>query len=598
MRLPVSAASSYMTFILCAAFAAGAQETVSRSGELAYRGAESLTAQVCRVPSAAADPAVASANSTPIVVRALPSPTETCGDIAWDGSSLWVTDWQAGQLLRIDPADGHLLARLQAPCYRPRGLTWGAGRLYIADDFEGKIYVLDVATGRVVTTYVLPSGSALGLAWDGEALWVADDAGQTLQRLIPTDGTILSSLPAPDSEPGGLAYDGEYLWITARLRDRVYLADPRRQKIISSFDSPGPYPCGLAPADSGRVWLADFETGEIYLCAPRQAARYQTRDWRETSVRMTYRLDNHGPGRIVGAEVHFAIPDAELENQITTGEPTFFGPVQPEIWTDEWGQGIATFRVDAVPTDQSLEAGYEARAVVADLNYLIIPELVGRLDDIPRDIRERYTVEGDRLQVGSQIVRDTSRRVVGSETNPYWIARLLYEWVIDTLTYELGGGWDVPETLIQRGTGSCSEYTFLFIALCRAAGLPARYEAGTSLRGDDTSVDDVHHRWAEVYLPGYGWVPCDPSRGDSPVAGDRADAFGRLNNRLFITTHSGGGSRALAWTYNARATFATEGHCDFTEDEWVMWRRAKEEGAAIVPSRAQPNLDPRLGPLP
>jgi streptogramin lyase len=522
-----------------------------------------------------------------LVLRTLPSPTATPADLAWDGEALWVADWQEAELIRIDPADGRVLQRLAAPCYRPRGLTWAEGVLYVADDAEGRIFVFDPHTQRTLRAYPLPSRSALGLAWDGEALWVADDAQQTLQRLIPQDGTALTYFAAPTSEPGGLAFDGTYLWVTHRRRDRVYLVDPQTQKVLTSFDSPGPYPCGLAPAPEGRLWLADFEEGLLRLCAPREASSYQTSDWREAEICMTYRIENQGPGSIVDAVVNFAVAESELENQVLLEPLRYFGPVDPNIGSDQWGQMIATFRRSTIGPGERFEVGYRARAKIGRLNYILFPEKVGSLSEIPGEIRKAYTVDGERLQVRSELVSETAKSIVGDETNPYWIARKIYDWVIDTLEYELVGGWDVPETLIKRGTGSCSEYTFLFIALCRAVGLPARYEAGASLRGDDVSVDDVHHRWAEVYLPGYGWIPYDPSRGDQPSPGGQADAIGRLGNTLFITTHSGGGSDALSWTYNAHGTYSMEGRCAINEDEWVLWRRAKQEGEAVMPSGAQ-----------
>jgi transglutaminase-like putative cysteine protease len=520
-----------------------------------------------------------------LIIRNLPLPTPTPGDLAWDGVALWVADWEAGELLRFDPASGDVLRRMPAPCYRPRGLTWNDGRLYIADDFAGQVFVFDPATELTITAYPAPTGTGLGLAWDGEALWLSENADNTLQRLIPGDGTALTYFDAPQREPGGLAYDGTYLWVTQRRHDRIYMVDPESGKALTSFDSPGKYPCGIAPAEQGRLWVADFMDGRAYLCAPREARAYQTRDWRETEIRMTYRIENRGPGTVRHAAVHFAVPQPSLENQVLAGEP-IFGPLAPAMGEDRWGQAIATYERDRLPAGETLEVGYTAQARIGELNYIVFPERVGKLSAIPRDIRRAYTADGERFQVSHKLVRETAERVVGDEKNPYWMMRRIYDWVIDTLEYERVGGWDVPETLIKRGTGSCSEYTFLFIGLCRAVGLPARYEAGTALRGDDASVDDVHHRWAEVYLPEYGWIPVDPSRGDQGTPGGQVDAIGRLSNRLFVTTHNGGGSAALGWTYNARATFSREGRCEVNEDQWVLWRRAGEQGEAIVPSAA------------
>ena len=123
------------------------------------------------------------------------------------------------------------------------------------------------------------------------------------------------------------------------------------------------------------------------------------------------------------------------------------------------------------------------------------------------------------------------------------------------------GGWNPAPTVLKRGTGSCSEYTFIFISLCRAAGLPARYAGSVVVRNKDKGIDDVFHRWAEVYLPNYGWIPVDVSAGDSPVPAKRARRIGVLQNKFLITTKGGGDSEYLEFYYNFNANWKTRGKC-------------------------------------
>jgi len=203
------------------------------------------------------------------------------------------------------------------------------------------------------------------------------------------------------------------------------------------------------------------------------------------------------------------------------------------------------------------------------------------LDDIPADIREKYTVDGSRYRINSPYMQETVKKIVGEEKNPYWIARRVFDFVIDHLKYEMVGGWDVPEVVLKRGSGSCSEYTFTFVALCRAAGLPARYEGSIVVRGDDASIDEAFHRWAQVYLPEYGWVPVDASRGDAKSPADQARGFGELSNRFLITTQGGGDSEYLNWGYNCFAKYKTTGHCKVEEDHFGFWEPI--EPAEFVP---------------
>lgn len=61
-------------------------------------------------------------------------------------------------------------------------------------------------------------------------------------------------------------------------------------------------------------------------------------------------------------------------------------------------------------------------------------------------------------------------------------------------------------------SGSCRDFAVLFIEVCRAIGLAARFVSGYQ-EGDLDSLDRHLHAWAEVYLPGAGWRGYDPTQG-------------------------------------------------------------------------------------
>lgn len=68
--------------------------------------------------------------------------------------------------------------------------------------------------------------------------------------------------------------------------------------------------------------------------------------------------------------------------------------------------------------------------------------------------------------------------------------------------------------VLEHKQGVCDELTNLFIAILRARGIPAKFVSGLSY----TDAKDIPqawgpHGWAEVYFPGYGWVPFDPTYG-------------------------------------------------------------------------------------
>jgi Transglutaminase-like superfamily len=59
--------------------------------------------------------------------------------------------------------------------------------------------------------------------------------------------------------------------------------------------------------------------------------------------------------------------------------------------------------------------------------------------------------------------------------------------------------------IVRRGWFDCLGGASLFIALCRARGIPARLIHGVILH----ELTPAFHFWAEVYLPPEGWIPID-----------------------------------------------------------------------------------------
>jgi transglutaminase-like putative cysteine protease len=69
-----------------------------------------------------------------------------------------------------------------------------------------------------------------------------------------------------------------------------------------------------------------------------------------------------------------------------------------------------------------------------------------------------------------------------------------------------------PQKTLRRKEGACRDMAVLFMDLCRAMGLAARFVSGYKYNPDAKDSHDLH-AWAEVYLPGAGWRGYDPSMG-------------------------------------------------------------------------------------
>ncbi len=67
---------------------------------------------------------------------------------------------------------------------------------------------------------------------------------------------------------------------------------------------------------------------------------------------------------------------------------------------------------------------------------------------------------------------------------------------------------DKASQTYELGYGTCMNFSRLFVALCRAANIPARTIWGIVYNNDD-NIYDYHHQWAEVLDDSGYWHPAD-----------------------------------------------------------------------------------------
>jgi transglutaminase-like putative cysteine protease len=118
---------------------------------------------------------------------------------------------------------------------------------------------------------------------------------------------------------------------------------------------------------------------------------------------------------------------------------------------------------------------------------------------------------------------------------PIDIVKNIYNYVVEHMEYTTHNDkdWGAVKAL-QFRKGDCTEYSDLFVALCRAKKIPARFVAGYTVRFDDISPK---HNWVEVFLQDHGWVPFDPSWGDMRNFILRDRAFSRMRPVYMYLTH-------------------------------------------------------------
>ena len=76
-------------------------------------------------------------------------------------------------------------------------------------------------------------------------------------------------------------------------------------------------------------------------------------------------------------------------------------------------------------------------------------------------------------------------------------------------------GTQSPTATLDRGWGSCRDFAVLFAEAGRSLGFGARIVSGYLYNPDQRSIGSSDagstHAWAEVYVPGAGWITFDPT---------------------------------------------------------------------------------------
>ena len=73
-------------------------------------------------------------------------------------------------------------------------------------------------------------------------------------------------------------------------------------------------------------------------------------------------------------------------------------------------------------------------------------------------------------------------------------------------------GTQTPLQTLERGWGSCRDLAVLFVEAARSLGLGARIISGYFYNPDrEAEPGGSTHAWAEIYLPGAGWITFDPT---------------------------------------------------------------------------------------
>jgi len=115
------------------------------------------------------------------------------------------------------------------------------------------------------------------------------------------------------------------------------------------------------------------------------------------------------------------------------------------------------------------------------------------------------------LEVDHREIVALADRLSEGTRDPRVVAQRINAWVYDSVKKEVTVGIPSALHVLHTRVGDCNEHTQLFVALARAAGIPARIASGLAY----VDGKSYYHAWPEIMLR--GWVAVDPTFGQFPA---------------------------------------------------------------------------------
>ncbi|MBN1145747.1 MAG: transglutaminase domain-containing protein [Anaerolineales bacterium] len=229
---------------------------------------------------------------------------------------------------------------------------------------------------------------------------------------------------------------------------------------------------------------------------------------REYELQERFQIVNHGPGMPSKHNLWIALignlpPYQEVMEMSIS-------PQNYQVFSDEYGNQIAEFDLTGLAPGNSIQL---------EINYQVrVNRLAYDLSDCQGELPAFFTSPELHIESNNPQIRSLSSELSQGNSTACEQARAFYDYIGNHLVYSYNGkSWGAQAALGQMGA-DCSEYASLMIALCRAAGIPARYLEGVLFLSETSEeLARSEHAWLEVYLPNIGWVPMDPTLGRSSV---------------------------------------------------------------------------------
>ncbi len=239
--------------------------------------------------------------------------------------------------------------------------------------------------------------------------------------------------------------------------------------------------------------------------------KYELNDVFVGNLKQVVQINNTQRSKVVGGKLFVPLIRNETARHYVILYNISSSSGQPTILSDGSGNMYAYWSDIEIDREQKFTIEINYHILSFNIRYLINSSLIADYNE-SSDLYKKYTQPEELIESDNFNITLTTQTLIGSETNAQEKVIRIHDLVIRHLQYEVQDEERGAQWALENGRGDCSEYSYLFVALCRAAGIPARVQAGFAFPPNNETIHDGH-MWAEYYLENYGWVPVDATWG-------------------------------------------------------------------------------------
>jgi virginiamycin B lyase len=177
--------------------------------------------------------------------------------VAFGAGSVWIIVNRSGDLVRVDPDSGRILATYKTPAgsYNP---TFSEGTIWVSHAEGADLTGVEATTGKTTATIATGPNPRFLTAGAG-AIWTLNQGDGSVTRAdVRTRQTSSIELNTP-GHGGDIAFGAGMIWTTMPKMPLSGI-DARAGKLSCQWAGPGGDSLGLG---HGAIWLTDYHGGSV-----------------------------------------------------------------------------------------------------------------------------------------------------------------------------------------------------------------------------------------------------------------------------------------------------------------------------------------------